>query len=324
MNDAHKYLDDEFIGRWIAGELSAEEHREFGEWIQAHPQEKPFFEDLKNLWHESATISLQKGRSKEERWDAISRQVYLHPESKSIRFTQSIGWKIYAVAATVVILIGSYVWWTAAQVVTITARRGERMVTLLPDNSEVTLNAESKLRYNKRTWSEKREVKFDGEGFLKVGPGAPFTVKSNFVTTEVLGTSFNLKARGNKVEVACIIGKVSVASNQFAHEPVILTPGLETIVIKNNLPATPKEFNIEEKIAWRSGVLYFQSTPLTEVFAELERQAGVRLQIKTNIEDLTFTGRIETSNPKEALEIICLSSGLIYSSKEDSVFIIDK
>jgi ferric-dicitrate binding protein FerR (iron transport regulator) len=330
MNDTHKYHEDEFIGRWIAGELSAEEHREFGEWIQAHPQEKEFFDDLKNLWHESATISLQKGRTKEERWDAISRQVYLHPKSKLFRFTQSMGWKTYAATAMVVILIGGYVWWSAAQVVTITVPAGKRLATLLPDSSEVTLNAESTLRYNKRNWNEKRAVQFEGEGFFKVEPGskaltgAPFTVKSNFVTTEVLGTNFNLKARGNKVEVACVTGKVSVASNQIAHAPVILTPGLETIVIKDSPPAAPKEFDIEEKMGWMSGILYFQSTPLTEVFAELERQAGVQLQIKTNIKDLTFTGRIETSNPKDALEIICLSSGLSYSSKEDSVFIISK
>jgi len=221
-------------------------------------------------------------------------------------------------------MIGSYVWWSIGQVVTITARRGEKTVTLLPDGSEVTLNAESTLRYNKRTWSEKRAVQFDGEGFFKVEPGAPFTVKSNFVTTEVLGTSFNLKARGNKVEVACVTGKVSVASNQFAHEPVILTSGLETIVIKDSPPAAPKEFNIEEKMGWLSGVLYFQSIPLTEVFAELERQAGVQIQVETNIENLTFTGRIETSDIKNAFGVICLSSGLSYSSEGDSIFVIYK
>jgi ferric-dicitrate binding protein FerR (iron transport regulator) len=273
---------------------------------------------------------LQRGLSKEERWDTISRQAYLPPGSKSIRFTQNTWWKISAAAAILVILIGSYMWWSAGQVVTIAVPRGERTVTLLPDGSEVTLNAESTLRYNKRTWGEKRAVQFAGEGFFKVEPGskalsgAPFTVKSNFVTTEVLGTSFNLKARGNKVEVACVTGQVRVASNQFTHEPVILTLGFESIVIKDKAPTAPKEFNIEEKIGWISGTLYFQSTPLTEVFAEIERQFGAQLQIMTNIKDLTFTGRIGTSNIKDALEIICLSSGLSYSSTKDSIFTVYK
>jgi len=322
MNSKEKYLEDEFIGRWIADELSSDEHREFSEWIQAHPQEKEFFEDLKHLWHESANISLQKGLSAEKRWDEISRQVYLHPKSKSIRFTPGAWWKISAAAAIVMMLIGSYVWWSVLQVVTITALRGERMATLLPDGSEVNLNAESTLRYNKRVWSEKRAVRFEGEGFFNVAPGAPFSVQSSFVTTEVLGTSFNVKARGNKVEVACVTGKVRVASHQIAHAPVILTPGLESIIIKDSPPSAPEKFNLDEKTGWISGILYFQSAPLTEVFAEIERQAGVQLQIKTNLQDLTFTGRIETANLKDTLEIICLSSGLNYSSQGDSIFTI--
>jgi len=324
MNDTNKYHEDEFLGRWIADELSADEHREFGEWIHAHPQEKQFFEDLKNLWQESATISLQKGLLQEERWHEISRQCYLQPKSKSRRFTPSVGWKIYAVAATVVILIGSYAWWSARQIVTITAPRGERIVALLLDASEVTLNAESTLRYNKRTWSEKRAVRFEGEGFFKVESGAPFSVQSNFVNTEVLGTSFNVKARANKVEVACLTGRVSVASHEFAEEPVILVSGWESTVIKNNPPTAPQEFNQDEKIGWMSGVLHFQSTPLAEVFAEIQRQAGVQLQIKTGIENLTFTGKIETSHIKEALEVVCLSSGLSYAAKGDSISIISK
>jgi len=330
MDARHKYHEDEFIGRWIADELSSDEHREFGEWIQAHPQEKEFFEDLKNLWLESANLSLQKGLAKEERWDAISRQAYLHPESKSIRFTPGTWWKISAAAAAVLIFISSYIWWSIGQAVTITTSRGEREVAVLPDGSEVNLNAESTLRYNKRSWSKKREVKFDGEGFFKVEPGsktlsgAPFSVQSDFVTTEVLGTSFNVKARSNKVEVACVTGKVSVASNQISHAPVILTPGLESIVVKDSLPAAPQAFNINEKTGWISGILYFQSTPLTEVFAEIERQAGIQLQIETNIENLNFTGRIETSRVKEALEVICLSSGLRYSARKDSIFTIIK
>ncbi|MGH7453951.1 MAG: FecR family protein [bacterium] len=324
MNDTHKYLEDEFIGRWIADELSAEEHREFGAWIHAHPHEKQFFEDLKTLWQESANLSLQKGLSKQARWDEISRQSYLQPASQSTRFTQSSWWKISAAAAIVVILIGSYVWWSAGQVMTITAPRGERRVALLPDGSEVNLNAESTLQYKRRTWSGKREVQFEGEGFFKVKAGAPFSVQSNFVTTEVLGTSFNLKARADKVEIACVTGKVRVVSNQIAHEAVILTPDFESIVIVGSQPTAPKKFNIEEKIGWLSGTLYFQSAPLTEVFAEIERQVGVQLQIKTNIENLTFTGRIETSDIKDALAVICLSSGLRYSATQNSIFIIYK
>ncbi|MFQ5771306.1 MAG: FecR family protein, partial [bacterium] len=119
------------------------------------------------------------------------------------------------------------------------------MMVSLPDNSEVNLNAESSIKYPPKSWAKQREVILTGEAFFKVAEvGTPFSVRSGFVVTSVLGTSFNVRARGIQVEVACVTGKVSVKSLQKAYEPVILSPGLASLVQQDSAPAQPYPFDL--------------------------------------------------------------------------------
>ncbi|OYX22481.1 MAG: anti-sigma factor, partial [Flavobacteriales bacterium 32-35-8] len=49
---------------------------------------------------------------------------------------------------------------------------------MLPDASEVVLNAQSTLKYNKKTWKDKRDLELSGEAFFKVSKGQKFTVNT--------------------------------------------------------------------------------------------------------------------------------------------------
>ena len=43
----------------------------------------------------------------------------------------------------------------------------EQTTVTLPDNSEVFLNAASEVRFNDKSWEDKREVNLKGEAFFK-------------------------------------------------------------------------------------------------------------------------------------------------------------
>ena len=103
---------------------------------------------------------------------------------------------------------------------------------------------------------------------------------------------------------------------------VTLAPGLATRVTKANLPAQPYLFNTRQTTGWLAGEFHFRETPLAEVFREIERQFKVRVLPETIISGLQFTGRFTNGNMNEALDIICLSSGLSYSIKPDSTILI--
>lgn len=79
---------------------------------------------------------------------------------------------------------------------------GEHLRVLLADGSAVTLNACSELRYPERFARRRREVRLvRGEAFFEVAhdASAPFTVETDDVSVEVLGTKFNVNAYDKEV-----------------------------------------------------------------------------------------------------------------------------
>ena len=84
----------------------------------------------------------------------------------------------------------------------------------LPDSSEVVLNANSSIRFNRKGTNGKREVWVTGEAFFKVrhidraGTAQPFAVYAGDAVIEVLGTEFNVKAINNTIGVLLQQGKV--------------------------------------------------------------------------------------------------------------------
>ena len=82
----------------------------------------------------------------------------------------------------------------------------------LPDNSLVYLNDNTNLVYDEGFSLGKRTVYLEGEAFFKVShnPEKPFIVYTRTAKTEVLGTSFNVKAHTGKdyTEVTVYSGKV--------------------------------------------------------------------------------------------------------------------
>ncbi|CAN0378588.1 unnamed protein product, partial [Ectocarpus sp. 4 AP-2014] len=114
------------------------------------------------------------------------------------------------IAAVVVIGFGLYFALLNEDLTKINTLVAETTNFSLPDNSEITVNADSKIAYNKEKWNKNRKLSLDGEAFFKVAKGAKFEVKTDIGTVTVLGTRFNVKQRGKLLEVQCFEGLVNV------------------------------------------------------------------------------------------------------------------
>jgi transmembrane sensor len=317
-----EFFKDEFIGQWLSDELPSEKEINFQKWLKVNPEEVDYFKRKKKLWQNFQKIQLEAGFSQKERWDAITNK--LNIQNENIRNSQNkyFIWKIASVAAVLFFFITvSYFWIEQQNIVEITSLPGSRQTTVLPDGSQINLNAQSSIKYNKKSWDKNREVILLGEAFFDVTPGRPFIVKSHFITTKVLGTSFNIKTRNNRIEVSCITGKVSVQSRKKEQTPIILSPGFISIIENDGILKQPQILAINERIGWISQKYYFSSTPLREVLDEVERQYGVNIILKKKIGDQLFTGMFEGADVKKALAVICLSNGLQYTLSEKKITI---
>lgn len=151
--------------------------------------------------------------------------------------------------------------------------RGMSKLLVLPDSSRVWLNAESSLQYPESFEGVKRrEVYLKGEGYFEVTKDAahPFMVKTDALETQVLGTSFNVKAySGNDTQVTLLEGSVKVSDRH--HKELLLRPGEHT---DGQLCKTSVE-NCTDYRAWIDGQFYFDDVELVEIMRELGRWYNV-------------------------------------------------
>ncbi len=230
-------------------------------------------------------------------WAKIDAQTPASPASVLVR--RLIPWRMVAVAASVAILLSAYLFNVRKDFQTAI---GEKEELLLPDGSGVVLNAASNLRYYPWRWYFFRKVELVGEGFFEVEKGRKFQVSTKLGTVEVLGTSFNVRARNKHFSVACLSGKVRVSTSK---NTCLLTPGQSTGAIDGTPLSEPANVEVAESAAWREGKFYFREASLGEVFEELQRQYDIRIQTSPAIARRVTTTYFETSNLDSALFKVC-------------------
>ena len=184
----------------------------------------------------------------------------------------------------------------------------------LPDASEVILNAQSTLKYNKKTWENKRDLELSGEAFFKVNKGQKFTVNTPVGTVQVLGTQFNVKERPNYFEVQCYEGLVAVTYNNETQE---LSKGKSFRVLDGAIQVVD-DFNAENP-SWIQAESSFDKIPLSQVISELERQYNLKVDFQAVDGSQLFTGSFTHSDKNIALQSITIPLKLSYKIEGKNV-----
>lgn len=157
----------------------------------------------------------------------------------------------------------------------------------LPDGSTVWLHPGASLAFARSADGARREVTFSGEAFFDVfrDPAHPFVIRSGRMTTQVLGTSFNVKAdsAAARYEVAVLTGRVAVrtpaADGRLA--TVLLTPKQRAVfdLVTNRLTKAPVPNRPGDQAAWQPASLAFDDATLDDVARRLEETFDVRIRL---------------------------------------------
>jgi transmembrane sensor len=188
---------------------------------------------------------------------------------------------------------------------------------VLPDHSEVVLNADSKITYARRNFNKERSISLSGEAFLKIQKGNDFTIHTPSGVINILGTELNIFSRDSLFKVTCISGKVKVTSQR---QTVIIEPGENAELTSGGLFKRSIR-NAEKVISWKDGDFYFEDSRLVYIFDEIERQFKVSIETK-GLEERFFTGSFSNKNLIEALNVVCIPMNLKYEIKERNKVII--
>ncbi len=171
--------------------------------------------------------------------------------------------------------------------------RGSKVASLvLSDGTKVWLNSESSLRYFASVGRGGRHVTVDGEAYFEVAADAtrPFIVSANGVTTEVLGTRFNVNCYPEEKHIAITLleGGIRVSRGGIAR---VLQPGQqaqtgEGISVKNNI-------DVGAVMAWKNGLFQFVNADLPVVLRQLARWYDLEVVYEGAIPVRKFEGKIQ-------------------------------
>ena len=164
-------MTDQYIIKYIKGELTPCEKRDFLAWVDASPANKEHYRQLRKLWD----LSLLTGKYADKENNKAYRQVQLHiKQARKFRSAQQNNprfiMKLMETAAVVVITLG-IAWYVfnrpepelPVAYHNIEVPTGQRVKLTLSDGSTVWLNAGTKFTYPDRFSVTERHVKLNGE-----------------------------------------------------------------------------------------------------------------------------------------------------------------
>jgi ferric-dicitrate binding protein FerR (iron transport regulator) len=159
---------------------------------------------------------------------------------------------------------------------TITNSRGSKVQPLtLIDGTKVWLNAESSITYPTAFVGNERKISITGEAYFEVtkDESKKFIVDANGVTTEVLGTHFNVNSYQDEgdTKVTLLEGSVRVQSGVGSREFVVIKPGEQVIAIGNRQLAINKSVDVEAVMAWKNGYFFFDGVDIQTIMRQVGR-----------------------------------------------------
>ena len=164
----------------------------------------------------------------------------------------------------------------------IATRPGETADVRLPDGTRVILAAASLLRYAGPRTGRTRDVVLAGEGYFEIAHDTthPFRVRAGTITTEDIGTAFDLRAYGGDPGVRIVVsnGAVSIRADS-THAPVVLGRGSLGVVEARGDVRVTTGVAVERYLAWTEGKLVFTDEPLGVAVADIARRFDVAIRL---------------------------------------------
>jgi transmembrane sensor len=201
---------------------------------------------------------------------------------------------------------------------------GEVKKILLPDGSEVWLNAESEISYYSK-FSD-RKVSLKGQAYFKVksAAGKTFQVSTDTINVTVLGTSFSVSAYTHEaVEVNVAEGKVNVELEINTNaKPHVLTAGQGLKYLTSNEFSRVYSVDSESLELWTTNVLVFDGKTLEEIADILEHKFGKKITITSEVLlKCGLYGKHKSDNLEPILKTIEFVFGCTYEITETEVIL---
>jgi transmembrane sensor len=306
----------DWFARLQAGDMERAEREQFVEWLR---------ESHVHVAEMLRVAQIHGSLERFQRWVHISTgpktdadNVVQLPSPQEAHLTErpppgharrmSAGLRLFAVAATVLLIVASLVVLPRIRGQVIETDRGERREVVLADGSLLQVDPQTRLRV-KYSDSVRKVFLERGRALFHVAknPYRPFLVQADDTTVRAVGTTFGVEQAIQGVIVTVAEGKVAVFPTSRAsvtaaqntdvprpevsgnpddiHGPgartreVLLSANQQVTVQDSGAAEAVREIDSQRALAWARGRLIFQNDQLSQVIAEFNRYNRVQLTV---------------------------------------------
>ena len=276
--------------------------------INSNPEQKKLVDEAVltleaiKIKEDRTAIDLEKAESR--LFEKINISKSPHP-APLVRLNTDRKWLPWVAAAIVLVTVGLGLFnYFQPEKPGIQTGYAEIRQESLPDGSQVTLNANSKITFDKSWQKEKdREVWVNGEAFFQVKKTprkSRFIVHTGHFDIIVTGTEFNVVNRNEKTNV--LLKEGSVLIRMANGEETAMKPG-DFVEFSNDQlqKKTAKDIRV---MAWKDRKFIFEKTPMTEVGANIKDLYGINVRFG---DDVVATDSISGILPNDNLDVFLQS-----------------
>ncbi|MEL7002626.1 MAG: FecR domain-containing protein [Bacteroidota bacterium] len=310
-------LDDYFI-QWVKSP-SADADAFWSNWIKDNPNKKEIIEEARQV---VLALDFSSSKPSQKEFSEVKAKIdeeinLLESNERNLKISP---WKLSSVAAAIILFVVSLVVFNIdpQDIITHTTAYGETKVITLPDQSTVTLNANSTLRYT-TDWenTDTREVWLEGEGFFDIEKVVHaelldsivykrFLVYSGALNVEVLGTTFNINNRKEAPKVVLSTGKIALEiPDSEDTTKLLMKPGDFVKYVSATRQLVKKEVDPIKFTSWKENKLYFEDTSLSEVAEIIEDNYGMQVVFEKNeLKNIKLTGTMSTTSLQTFIDVL--------------------
>jgi len=231
-----------------------------------------------------------------------------------------------AIAAVVIVAVGGYIYLANQQRHSdrFATGRGEQKEVFLADSSQVILSYMTEAVVPKPRSGEPRRLTLTGEAYFRVRQNeTPLIVSTAYAEVRVIGTEFNLRARGEALEVAVIRGRVKVSAIRAGMDSSLLLSQQQVALCPaNGFPKPMGEIASPEYPGWMHGKLFLDKTPFQAACREVEMRFDITIRIDDQrLSTDLVTGILDARSAESALTALCGLTGKRFTHESQTYHI---
>jgi transmembrane sensor len=331
MDKREEHIDYELLARYVSDELDSMERDSVDQWINSSEENRAIMEECKKIFSMSfnessikSTPSFHSGNA----WKKVSSRIGivdqetpvipLKPDLKEETSFSAMVW--VRIAAVLVAGFAAVFYFTRPEPITRIATTDSIREILLPDSSQVTLNKNSSLAFNKGFGTSHRELTIEGTAYFDVkrDESLLFSIQTKTGIVSVLGTAFLIEETTNALTVTVERGKVKLQSATDENVEMILEINEKGVLVSNSI----KKIDIESlnNLYWANKKLIYKQELLANVLEEMRIIFDKSIQFDSaTISDCRISAVFKDESFESMMDHMALSLDFKYFTSGDVV-----